>query len=270
MILIACEIWNAVGGLGRVCIYRAINMVRLLGENVCERHYPRAALRPIRLTKSILPQENLVPLDYSLLPISVNQMEKVDQFNVQVNGENVPASVSKGTNKYGIHVRLIGDLWRVFTRAVYRHDHEFGAKSKRDFMSFYRQAVMMDILKEQRKKYERAQREGLPLYASGALSGRRSTGPLVEYKRYMDRVVEGASVLWYCVTFFFTHTVINREWFAVDGDPGDPTRDGDATSKGIETADAVAAVSAHHLDITAAPKKIPQSADCGSDQRCLR
>jgi hypothetical protein len=250
--LIACEIWNAVGGLARVTIFRAISMVRLLGKTFArvithEPHYAYQAYDPDT------PPEQQIPLDYAQLPTPVENLAQVDSFHVRVNNEDVPVSVSKGTNRYGIHITLIGDLWKVFTRAVYRHGHEFGARTKREFMSFYRQAVMQDILKEQTLKYEKAQREGLPYTPTVIFPEDGQMGPLVEYKRYLDRVEKAAFVLWYAVVFFFTHTVFHRELFDDEMDPGDHSPGGDATSKGVRSADAVAAVSAHHLDVTAAP-----------------
>lgn len=249
--IIACEIWNAVGGLGRVCIYRAISMVRLLGLNFARviTHEPHWAFKPY---DPYTPPESQVPLDYAQLPIPVENLAQVGEFPVRVNNENVPASVSQGTNRYGIHIRLIGDLlWKRFTRAVYRHGHEFGARTKREFMSFYRQAVMYDIVQEQKRKQEDAEQKGLPYTPTVIFAEDGQIGPLVGYKRFLDRAT---SVLWYAVMFFFTHTVFNREWFDAETDPGDHTPIGDATSQGVRSADAAAAVSAFHLDVIAAPR----------------
>jgi glycogen synthase len=240
---ISPEIWQAGGGLGRVSQYHTTAMAQLGAQVMTiEPYYPYqldAENRPIAV-------------DYSRLPIPIEDLSQTLKYDVTVKGKPVTAQVSVGRNRFGILANLIKDAWEYYTRAMYRYG-QYGSANWEEFAEFFSRASLELV---RRLELQAQQQLGSQWKAPVLIANDGQLGPLPIYRRLLyakDPALQDALV------WFRTHTRPNRGIF--DRDVGRAIVEGmgippawwpalqryerwDFTSGGLRTADETSAVSA--------------------------
>jgi len=203
------ETWLVEGGLGPVGQYHSVWMKRLVRDaaNVVtiEPYYPFKLARNRETGRN-----ELVPNDYTKLPVPAEGLAVAYEFDVQVRGEMIKAQVYKGKNKFGIETYFIKDTPEKITRLMYRYG-QYGTGSWEEFCEFLSRATeqLQQILETEKQAKEGA------AYKPAVISlNDGQLGLFPAYKRQSDESKDPRRhALSKALVWFVTHTYRNRGIF---------------------------------------------------------